>query len=547
MTEGENNWLKTMNDNFDVIVVGGGLAGIVSALEIAESGQKVLLLDRDLPEKFGGLAKESFGGMFFVDSPLQRKAKIKDDANLALSDWYRFAEFDDEDILPKAWAKTYVERSVPDIYDAVCRRGIGFFPVVNWVERGMYVPGNSVPRFHLVWGTGHGLTTTYAEHLQEQVKQGRVTLKFGHAVQDITYSGGKISGVAGITEGEGAEFFYDASVVIIAAGGINGSDDKIRSHWQPAWGASPPTTLLNGSHQYADGALHDAAIRRGGKVTHLDRMWNYAAGVHHPRPRKPRHGLSLVPCKSALWMTAEGRRFGPEPLVSGYDTWELVRRVCQQEHKYSWSILNRKIALKELAISGAESNPAIRDKKKIAFLKTILFGNKNLLKDMMDNCIDFVVGSTVEELAGKMNELGNPVQVNAEMMEADIKAYDAHLDRPKNLRNDDQIRRIGHLRQYRGDRVRTCKEQKILDPKAMPLIAIRQYVISRKSLGGIQTDSQSRVLDDAGEPIGGLYAVGEAAGFGGGGVHGLRALEGTFLGGCILTARYAARSVVKGL
>ncbi len=535
-----------MAEKFDAIIVGGGIAGIVCALEIAEGGQRVLLLDRDNPDKFGGLAKESFGGMFFVDSPLQRKGKIKDSAELALGDWSRFAEFEEGDIWPQKWAKTYIERSVPDIYEAVTGRGIGFFPVVNWVERGQYVPGNSVPRFHMVWGTGHELASVYIQHLKNKIKEGSVTALFNHKVTGICHQAGLISGVEGeIEKGTTEPFSYQAPVVIIAAGGINGSDDKIRENWQQAWGKNPPEIILNGSHQFADGMMHDAAKGIGGQVTHLDRMWNYAAGVHHPRPRKPRHGLSLVPSKSALWLDAYGRRFGPEPLVSGYDTWELVRRVCQQEQKYSWSVMNRKIALKELAISGAESNPAVRDKKKITFLKTILFGNKPLLEDMLDNCIDFVTGNSVKELAAKMNALGNPVQVNAEMMEQDIKLYDDQLDRPKHLRNDDQLRRIAHLRQYRGDRVRTCKEQKILDPKAMPLIAVRQFVISRKSLGGIQTDLESRVLDDQGNPIEGLYAVGEAAGFGGGGVHGLRALEGTFLGGCVLTARYAAKSVAK--
>lgn len=535
-----------MGGTFDVIVVGGGLAGIICALEVAESGQKVLILDRDKSDKFGGLAKESFGGMFFVDSPLQRKAKIKDDADLAYRDWSSFAEFEAEDLWPKKWAKAYVENNIPDIFEAITDRGIGFFPVVNWVERGQYTPGNSVPRFHLVWGTGHELASVYIRHLNEKISDGKVTVLFDHKVTGLTYQAGEISGVEGERVADDAEpFSYDASVVIVAAGGINGSDQKIRSHWQQKWGQKPPQTILNGSHQYADGAMHDATQKIGGNVTHLDRMWNYAAGVHHPRPRKPRHGLSLVPSKTALWMDATGRRFAPEPLVSGFDTWELVRRVCQQEHKYSWSVMNRKIALKELAISGAESNPAVRDKKKIAFLKTILFGNKPLLRDMLDNCEDFVVGNSVQELAANMNALGNPVQINAEGMEQDIRNYDAQLDRPKHLRNDDQLRRINHLRQYRGDRVRTCKQQKILDESALPRIAIRQFVISRKSLGGIQTDLQSRVLDQSGNPITGLYAVGEAAGFGGGGVHGLRALEGTFLGGCVLTARYAARSIAK--
>ncbi|MCG8490461.1 MAG: FAD-binding dehydrogenase [Sneathiellales bacterium] len=535
-----------MSEGYDAIVVGAGIAGLVTALELVEGGKKILILDRDKKENLGGLAKESFGGMFFVDSPVQRKGKIRDNPELAYSDWLQFAEFGEQDHWPRQWAKTYIERSIPDIYEVITKRGIDFFPVVNWVERGLYIPGNSVPRFHLVWGTGYELANVHIRQLQPFIDGGQVTIGFGACVQEVLTSGGYISGVAGEYEAEGKAFEFGADTVILAAGGINGSDDAVRQHWQSDWGAAPPAVILNGSHKYADGTLHAAATAVGGSVTHLDKMWNYAAGVHHPRPRKPRHGLSLVPSKTALWLDAEGKRFGPEPLVSGFDTWDLVRRICQQDHKYSWAVLNRKIALKELAISGAEFNPAVRDKKKIAFLKTILFGNKALLQDMTTNCIDFVTAGSVEQLVEKMNALENPMPVREENIQKAIRDYDAQLDRPRAQRNDDQLRRIQHLRQYRGDKVRTVKEQKILDPEAMPLIAIRQFVISRKSLGGIQTDLQSRVLDEKGEVISGLYAVGEAAGFGGGGMHGKRALEGTFLGGCVLTARYAVKSVLEG-
>ncbi|MBO6826720.1 MAG: FAD-binding dehydrogenase [Sneathiella sp.] len=531
-----------MDDRYDVIVIGGGIAGIVTALELAEKGRSVLILDRDEGEKFGGLAKESFGGMFFVDSPIQRKAKINDSQELAWQDWQNFADFDTDDHWPRVFAKTYIERSIPDLFEPVTQRGIEYFPVVNWVERGMYVPGNSVPRFHLVWGTGHELATVYIRHITPHIKSGKVAVKFRSHVTELIFEAGRVSGVRGNDEGTNIPFSEHSEIVVVAAGGINGNDGKVKKHWQSAWGG-PPETILNGSHQYADGGMHDEVKRLGGSVTHLNRMWNYAAGVHHPRPRKPRHGLSLVPSKSALWLDATGRRFGPEPLVSGYDTWELVRRVSQQaSNKYSWAVMNRKIALKELAISGAESNPAVRDKKKLAFIKTVLFGNKPLLEDMLDNCVDFITAGSVTELAEKMTAFGE-VPIDAEGMAADIAAYDAQLDRPFNLRNDDQIRRIQHLRQYRGDRVRTLKEQKILDAKALPLIAIRQFVISRKSLGGIQTNLEGQVLNPDGYPVEGLYSVGEAAGFGGGGMHGKRALEGTFLGGSILTARYAANAI----
>ncbi len=530
----------------DVVVIGGGIAGIVTSLELIRAGKTVVLIDRDKPEKFGGLAKESFGGMFFVDSPEQKRGGIKDSQELAFADWQSFAEFGEDEVWTKRWAELMVERCTPDIYDWLKPQGVSYLPVVGWVERGQFTPGNTVPRFHIVWGTGYGLTTTLINSLVSDEHNFKLQRVFGHKVEALDYEGGKLKGCVGRMGEGGGTFHAEGESVVIAAGGINGSMDLVREHWHKEWGTRPPKTILNGSHKYADGLMHASVQENGGQVTHLDRMWNYAAGVHHPRPKKPNHGLSLVPCKSALWMDARGRRIGPQPLVSGYDTRQLITQICDQEHKYSWQILNKKIALKELAISGAEFNPTIREQKRIAFLKTILFGNHELVNDMLDNCTDFVRANSVGELAEKMNALENPVKVDAAGMEADIMSYDAQFERGEPFLNDDQVRRVDHLRRYKGDKIRTCKHQPIVDNKAMPLIAIREFIISRKSLGGIQTDLQSRVLDSHGNAMEGLYAVGEAAGFGGGGIHGLRALEGTFLGSCILTARRAAQSIGQG-
>jgi predicted oxidoreductase len=333
-----------------------------------------------------------------------------------------------------------------------------------------------------------------------------------------------------------------ADVVMIAAGGINGSMDRVRAHWHADWGRAPEV-ILNGSHRYADGRLHDAATAVGGQLTHLDKMWNYAAGVHHYASTKPHAGLSLVPPKSALWLNWRGERIGPQPLVSGYDTRDLVTQVCKQERQYSWQLLNHKMALKELAVSGAEHNPSIRDQNWLAFLRDILLGNRWLVDTLIDQCPDVVVAHTLPELVDKMNALQGDSAVDLATVSAVVNQYDSQVRRAPQFRNAEQVRRITHLRSYRGDKVRTCKQQPILDGQALPLIAIREFIISRKSLGGIQTDLHSRALDAAGQPIPSLFAIGEAAGFGGGGVHGLRALEGTFLGGCVLTARAAAASV----
>lgn len=526
----------------DVLIIGGGIAGIATALDLLDGGKSVLLVDRDREGAFGGLARESFGGMFFVDSPEQRRQGIRDSAELALRDWTSFAEFGAEDRWPRAWAEAYVQRCTADVYRWVHGFGVRFLPVVNWVERGEFRPGNSLPRFHVAWGTGKGVAEALIAALRGHRNAGRLTLRFNCRVERLLSRGGRIEGAAGVDEETGASFELHAAQIVVASGGINGDLDRVRQNWHRDWG-KPPGTLLNGSHRFADGRLHDAVADAGGAITHLDRMWNYAAGVHHPQPRKPNHGLSLVPPRSALWLDWRGKRIGPQPLVSGFDTRRLVGDICAQERQYSWQLMNMKIALKELAVSGAEHNPSIREKNRPGFLRDILFGNRWLVNEMIGNCRDFVTAASLPDLVAKMNALQGDEAVQLESVVDAVAQYDATIARGPSLMNDEQLRRIAALRQYRGDRIRLCKFQPILDAKALPLIAVREFIISRKSLGGILTDLHSRVLDAAGRPIEGLYAVGEAAGFGGGGVHGLRALEGTFLGGCILSGRIAAAAI----
>ena len=319
--------------------------------------------------------------------------------------------------------------------------------------------------------------------------------------------------------------------------------NRVRANWHRDW-SSPPEVILNGSHHFSDGLVHDAAAERGAAVTHLDRMWNYAAGVTHPRPKRPNHGLSVVPPRSALWLNFRGERIGPEPMITGFDTRRLVTQVCAQEKQFSWQVLNWKIAVKELAVSGSEFNEAIRDKKIFAFLKNVLLGNRGLVEDLIKNCVDFVVAESIDQLADRMNALCGNDDIDQSVLRSTVEGYDGNVGRGPKFFNDDQLRRLTQLRRYKGDKARTCKFQRIDDPKARPLIAIREFILSRKSLGGIQTDVQSRVLDLMGKPIEDLYAVGEAAGFGGGGCHGLRALEGTFLGCCVLTSRKAAGHIL---
>jgi predicted oxidoreductase len=525
----------------DVIVVGAGIAGVCAAIELLERGRRVLLLDRDVAENMGALAKESFGGIWFAGTSLQRRYGIRDGAQLGLRDWHDFAEFGPDDHWPRAWAEAYVQRSNEEVYDWLRGVGVQFMPMPLWVERGLHLPGNSVPRWHIVWGTGHELAIVLNRRLLGHRRKDLLQLEFGCRVEELLATDGRIVGCRGRREADGREFEAEGEAVVLASGGINGNLELVRRHWHADW-HRPPEVLLNGSHKYADGLLHAAAAAHGARITHLDWQWNYAAGVHHWRPRKPHHGLSLVPPKSALWLNWRGERIGPDPLVTGFDTHDLVAQICRQERAYSWQLLNKRIALKELAISGGEFNPAFRDKSRLQVARDMLRGNHWLWGELTGNCPDFVVGDTLEELVAKMNALNGDAAVELERVRDAARRYDGCIDLGPRFHTDAQLRRIEFARRWPGDRLRTCRFQKILDPAAGPLLAIREFIVSRKSMGGLQTDLDSRVLDTArATPIPGLFAAGESAGFGGGGMNGKRGLEGTFLGGCILGGRIAGR------
>jgi predicted oxidoreductase len=529
----------------DVIVVGGGIAGMVTALGLLDRRQSVLLLERQGPTALGGLAQWALGGVFLVDTPLQRKLGIKDSAELAFSDWQSYAEFGPEDYWPKQWAEFYVHQAQQELYPWLTRRSVEFASPVFWVERGLYAPGNSVPRFHVVWGTGRRLVELLEAQLFNHPERSQLTVCFRHRVDQLRIDNGRVCGCEGLDLEAGRPFAAHGSAVVLASGGITGNLERVRRHWYPAWG-SPPELLLNGSHEAADGAMQDRVRELGGRITHLDKHWHYAAGVHHPTPRHNLHGLSLIPPKSGLWVNAEGRRLGPPPLVPGFDTRYLVEQICKQEHKYSWQVLNFRIAARELEVAGSEFNEALVARSYLRLLAIALFGNRRLVRALSRTCQDFVVAESLGELVRKMNALNGDTRVREDLLTAEIERYDANIQRGKHLGNDDQLRRIAHLRQYIGDRARTCVPRKILDPRGRPLLAIREFIVTRKTLGGMQTDLGCRILGQTGEPVPGLYAVGEAAGFGGGGINGLRALEGTFLGTCIVTGRRAAEAITRG-
>lgn len=534
----------------DVVIIGGGLSGIATALEILDSKKniKVILIDKSKKENFGGLAKKSFGGVFFCGSKEQKRMGIIDSPDLAYQDWLSFAEFEEDDLFGKAWAKEYVYNNIEFVYHWLKNKGIRFFPVVHWVERGLFVPGNSLPRFHMIWGTGYELIRVLNQRLFSYFDSKNLQIFFEAKVEELILdsSNSKIVACRGIHLNTNEFFEIESQIVVVASGGITGNLDLVRKYWGYQ-SSNIPKILLNGSHLEADGQLHFELEKRGAILHKLYRQWNYAAGVHHPKGEFEGQGLSLVPVKSGLWINAFGERIGNPPLVSAYDTLYLVREIVRQPGAYSWHIMNYKIALKELAVSGAEFNEGIRDKKILQFLSTILFGNKKLVHTLLNHCIDFVSANSLQELVKKMNELQDEFQTDYSVLEKTIKSYDSMIERGKKFFNDDQLRRIQHLRNYRGDRIRICKYQKILDKNSYPLIAIRLHILTRKTLGGVVTNLKSRVLNKNLQEISGLYAVGETAGFGGGGIHGIRALEGTFLGSCIYTGRIAGQDIIKNL
>ncbi len=529
----------------DVLVVGGGLAGIVTALEALRAGRSVTLVDRDTPERFGGLALWAFGGMALVGTPLQARMKIPDTPEIALRDWMRFGELDPADETRVQWARHYAEHSRSQVHDWLISQGLKFMPSVNWVERGLNGEGNSLPRYHIIWGTSRELVRRMIAALHAAADNGRLQLLHRHRVERLDQAAGTISGAIARNEADGEEVRVQAPVVVLAMGGINGHHDECRRNWLTD--APVPAAMLNGAHPFADGRLHrEVAATCGGRITHAGEMWNYAAGFPHPFPHFEGHGLSTIPCKSALWLDHRGRRIGPQPLMTGFDTYWLCRRVAEQEKPWTWHLLNRRIALKEFALSGAEHNAHIRDKQFLRFLGDLLLGNRALVDQMQRESPHFLVDDSLAGLAEKMNALTCSHDVDPAQLQATAGAFDDNFRNGTRLQNDDQIRRILHARQWGPDCLRTCKPAPLQKAGAGPFIAIQMQLITRKSLGGLVTDLQSRVLDEAGQPIEGLYCVGEAAGFGGGGSHGKRSLEGTFLPSCILTARAAARSITTG-
>jgi predicted oxidoreductase len=549
------------DDRADVIVVGAGLAGLTAAAELADAGRSVLLLDQEPEQSLGGQAFWSFGGLFLVDSPEQRRMGIRDSAELAMQDWTGTAGFDrPEDAWPRRWAEAYVDFAAGEKRSWLHRQGIRFFPLVGWAERGGYLAdghGNSVPRFHITWGTGPGVVAPFERRVRAAAERGLVSLRFRHRVDELVVTGGTVTGVrgavlapSGVRRGEASgreavgDFEFSAQAVIVTSGGIGANHDLVRRNWPERLG-TPPEHMLSGVPEHVDGRMLAITERAGGRIVNPDRMWHYTEGIQNWDPVWARHGIRILPGPSSLWLDATGKRL-PAPYFPGFDTLGTLEHIMRSGHEYTWFVLSQRIIEKEFALSGSEQNPDLTGKDLGLVLKRVLPGAPGPVEAFKRNGADFAVADRLPELIRKMREIAGDDVLDADTVTREVVARDREM--VNTFTKDLQVTAIHGARNYRGDRLaRVASPHQILDPKAGPLIAVRLHVLTRKSLGGLHTDLDARVLRADGTPLPGVYAAGEVAGFGGGGVHGYRALEGTFLGGCLFSGRTAGRAAAAAL
>lgn len=542
----------------DTIIIGSGLAGLTAAMEITNAGKKVLLVDQETEQNIGGQAFWSFGGLFLINSPQQRRMGIKDSYDLALQDWKGTAGFDrKEDYWPRKWAEAYLKFATYEKYSYISKLGIKLMFMVGWAERGdgsATGHGNSLPRFHVSWGTGTGVVKPFVDKAYEAQKKGLLQMKFRHSVTELLIEKGIIKGIKGnVFENDNQErgaatnrnvisqFEYHASRVIIASGGIGANHEMVRKNWPERLGKAPEN-MVCGVPAYVDGKMIGIAENTGAHIINPDRMWHYTEGIQNWNPIWPKHGIRILPGPSSLWFDAKGKRL-PAPFLPGFDTLGTLKYIQDTGFSYSWFILTQKIIKKEFALSGSEQNPDITNKDYSLFLKRI-FGKKapGPVEAFKEHGKDFIVSDNLQDLVEKMNELSGDHLLNYEKIKAQIEARDRELD--NKFSKDTQVNYIRNTRNYLGDKLgRVAAPHKILDPKNGPLIAVRLNILTRKTLGGIKTNLNGQVLREDDTVIEGLYAAGEAAGFGGGGMHGYRALEGTFLGGCIFSGMKAGQYI----
>ena len=551
-----------MAEEVDVIVVGAGLAGLVAATELAAAGRRVTVVDQEGEQSLGGQAFWSFGGLFLIDSPEQRRLGIKDSHDLAYQDWMGTAGFDrDEDLWPRRWAEAYLAFAAGEKRSWLRAMGHRIFPVVGWAERGGYDAmghGNSVPRFHVTWGTGPGIVEPFERQARSAEKSGLLTFKFRHRVDALTITGGTVDGIRGaileadpVARGVSSsrkvvgEFALRAQAVVVASGGIGGNHDLVRQNW-PARLGPVPANMISGVPEHVDGRMIGITEAAGARLINRDRMWHYVEGIRNWSPIWPRHGIRILPGPSPMWFDASGKRL-PSPLFPGSDTLGQLEYILSTGHDYSWFVLTQSIIKKEFALSGSEQNPDLTGKSWLMTARRAT--NKGApapVEAFKKHGADFIVRDNLADLVGAMNALAGNDLLKFDNIKAQIEARDREIGNA--YAKDTQIINLHNARRYIGDRlIRTAAPHRILDPAHGPLIAVKLNILTRKTLGGFETDLDSRVFGQDGKIMPGLYAAGEAAGFGGGGMHGYRALEGTFLGGCLFSGRNAGRAAAKAV
>lgn len=549
-------------DKADVVVVGAGLAGLVAATEIADAGRSVIVLDQEPEQILGGQAFWSLGGLFMIDSPEQRRLRIRDSLTLAQQDWFGTAGLDrPEDHWPSLWATAYLHFAAGEKRAWLHAMGHRIFPVVGWAERGGAAAngrGNSVPRFHVTWGTGPGVVEPFARRAKAAEEAGRLRFLWRHRVDRLVVTNGTVTGLAGtrleaseaprgIASSRTAigEFEIEAGAVIVASGGIGGNHELVRQAW-PARLGTPPATMVAGVPAHVDGRMIGITEAAGGRVINRDRMWHYVEGIRNWDPVWRDHGIRILPGPSSMWFDATGRRL-PAPYLPGYDTLGTLQHLRESGHDYSWFVLNQSIIRKEFALSGSEQNPDLTGRDwRLVLGRAIGKRATGPVEAFKEKGEDFVVAATMPELVAGMNRIAGNDLLDAVNLEIEIASRDRELANP--FSKDAQVMGIRNARRYLGDKlIRTASPHRILDPKHGPLIAVRLHVLTRKTLGGIETDLEGRVLGPGGAIVPGLYAAGEASGFGGGGMHGYAALEGTFLGGCLFSGREAGRAAAKAV
>jgi predicted oxidoreductase len=554
-----------MDTEPDVIVVGAGLAGLVATHELVKAGRRVLVLDQENRNNLGGQAFWSLGGIFLVDSPEQRRTGIKDSYELARQDWLGSAGFDraEEDKWARQWAEAYVRFAATEKRAYLHDLGLRFTPVVGWAERGggrADGHGNSVPRFHLTWGTGPEVVRIFREPVLDGERRGLVRFAFRHQVDELIVEKDVVTGVRGtvleptdLPRGKASSrtpvgtFEFRAKAVVVTTGGIGHNFDLIRQNW-PADRLGPaPETMIAGVPAHVDGRMIAIAEQAGGAIVNRDRMWHYPEGLHNWDPIWPDHAIRIIPGPSSLWFDATGKRL-PPPNFPGFDTNAALKAILATGYDYSWFVLTQSIIEREFALSGSEQNPDITGKDVRLMLQSrIAKGAPGPVEAFKEHGADFVVADTLDELVAGMNKIARGgAQVELAEIERQIVARDRELGNA--FSKDLQLMAIANARRAVGDKLaRVAKPHRILDPAHGPLIAVRLNILIRKTLGGVQTNLDSQVMRPDGSPFPGLYAAGEVAGFGGGGVHGYNALEGTFLGGCIFSGRAAGLALSRKL